>query len=414
METWMAEQCDVAIIGGGPAGLSAAVRLRELGVERVIVLERETAAGGIPRHCGHPPFGMREFRRCMTGPTYAKALVSGAIEAGAEIRTSTTATGVQPGGVIAMTTASGVGELKAKRILLATGVRETPRSARLISGGRPSGVMTTGTLQSMVYLKRLKPFQRPVIIGTELVSFSALLTCRHAGARPVAMVEQADRVTAWSFSVALPAVLGIPVYRRHRLNRILGGKGVEGVEIVSAEGQTTVVPCDGVILTGQFTPESTLVRMGHLSLDTASGGPSIDVFGRCSDPVFFAAGNLTRPVETAGWCWREGRAVAEAINASLKDELTPLSDMIDLHVQSHPLRFAVPGRIGVVTHPQQLSDVQLRFAEAAEGTLWLRQGERIVWSRRLSALPERRVLVPLSELDTLRSGVSIEIGFDRS
>src|SRR3546814_16232694 len=95
-------------------------------------------------------------------------------------------------------------------LLLATGVRETSRAARLIGGARPLGVVTTGALQSLVYLAGRRPFERPVILGTELVSFSALLTCRPAGIRPVAMVEAKPRITARRFTDGLPRLLGIP------------------------------------------------------------------------------------------------------------------------------------------------------------------------------------------------------------
>ena len=195
---------NVAIIGGGPAGLSAAIELKKRGVSRVAVLDREPHAGGIPRHCGHLAFGMREFKRILTGPDYARRLVQAAQDAGAEIYTVVTVAEARPGGELLIITERGTGKISADRIIYATGVRETPRSARLISGNRPQGIMNTGALQSMVYLKNRKPFNCPVIIGTELVSFSAIMTCRHARIRPVAMIEEAPQVTArWPASLTL-------------------------------------------------------------------------------------------------------------------------------------------------------------------------------------------------------------------
>ena len=176
--------CDVAVVGGGPAGLGAARQLRRLGVGHVMVLEREAMAGGIPRHCGHPPFGWQEFHRILTGPKYASRLVKSAESEGVDIRVQFTVTGLEQGLALRVSTPDGMLLVKAKRIVLTTGVRETPRAARMVPGYRPMGVLTTGALQSMVYLKSRRPFKRPVIVGTELVSFSALLTCRHAGIRP--------------------------------------------------------------------------------------------------------------------------------------------------------------------------------------------------------------------------------------
>ncbi|MCJ8300827.1 MAG: FAD-dependent oxidoreductase, partial [Pseudomonadales bacterium] len=157
-------QVDVAIIGAGPAGLAAATQLRQRGVDQVVVLDREVEGGGIPRHCGHPPFGMREFYRVLTGPQYAKRLVAQAITAGVRVLTRHTITRLLHGGELEVATPDGLITIMAKRVLIATGVRETPRSARLVTGARPLGITTTGALQSMFYLKGLVPFKRPVVI----------------------------------------------------------------------------------------------------------------------------------------------------------------------------------------------------------------------------------------------------------
>ena len=170
---------DVAVVGGGPAGLAIATALRRLGAGRVSVLERESVAGGIPRHCGHPPFGMREFGRILTGPRYADRLVKRALAKGVSVCTNTTVTSISSGPVLVVSTPDGVEEMRPRRVILATGVRETPRAARLTSGTRPLGVVTTGALQSSVYLGNGAPCTRPVIVGSELVSYSALLTCCH-------------------------------------------------------------------------------------------------------------------------------------------------------------------------------------------------------------------------------------------
>lgn len=384
-------EADVVIVGAGPAGLSAAAELRRLGVARVLVLDRAAEAGGVPRHCGHSPYGLREFRRLMTGPAYARALAARAREAGAEILAGTTVTALLAGPRLQVTSDAGTGEIAARLVLLATGVRETSRAGRLIGGTKPGGVMTTGALQGLVYGAGLRPFRRPVVLGTELVAFSAVLTCRHAGIRPVAMIEPGARITARHPAELLPRLLGIPLRLGTDVHAIEGRERVEAVVLRSA-GRETRLETDGVIVTGRFRPEATLVREGGLALDPGTGGPEVDEYGRTSDPAVFAAGNLLRPVETAGWCWEEGRAVARAMARALGGGLPAAA--VRPVARSGALAWVLPQRIAGGTDPA-FDRLQLRAATPGRGRLSLRADGHEIAGRTLAALPERRLLLPL-------------------
>lgn len=384
-------EADVVIVGAGPAGLSAATELRRTGVGRVLVLDRDAEPGGVPRHCGHSPYGLREFSRPMLGPSYARALVAQAQAAGTEIISGTTVTALREGPHLSVTSNEGTGEIAARLVLLATGIRETSRAGRLIGGTKPGGVMTTGALQGFVYGAGSRPFRRPVILGTELVAFSAILTCRHAGMRPVAMIEAGVRITARRPAHLLPRLLGIPLLLDTELVAVEGRDRVEAVLLRSSAGETRV-ETDGVIVTGRFRPEATLVRESHLTFDPATGGPEIDEYGRTSDPAIFAAGNLLRPVETAGWCWQEGRAVARAMTRALEGRLpAPATRRMAL---SGELAWTVPQRIAGGDAPA-LDRLQLRAARAGQGRLSLRADGHEIAGRTLAALPERRLLLPL-------------------
>lgn len=403
------DECDVAVVGAGPAGLGAATRLRALGVARVVVIDREPQAGGIPRHCGHYPYGMREFRRLLRGPDYARRLVERARASGADIRTGTTVVRLERGPRLVLCSTSGVSALAARRVILATGVRETSRAARLIGGQRPLGVVSTGALQAMVYLQSLKPFARPVILGTELVSFSAILTCRHAGIRPLAMIESNTRITARSGAGALPFALGMPVLLGHGIESILGNPRVQAVVVRGPNGERREIDCDGVIVSGRFTPESTLARASHLMVDAGTGGPVIDQYGRCSDAHYFAAGNLLRPVETAGWSWQEGVDTAERVAASLRGALSDDGSGCEIAPGGDSVRFVVPQRLALPNDGSGLAHAQIRLTRAARGMLTLRANGRELWSRRLASLPERRILVPLAPLAGVLPGEDIRI-----
>lgn len=405
-----ADTCDVAIVGGGPAGLSLAHDLRGLGIDRVVVLERDQTAGGVPRHCGHYPFGFHEFRRPMTGPEYSSRKIAKTLGAGVDIRTGTTVTELGVNACLTLSTADGVSTLAARRVVLCTGTREASRAQRFISGARPQGVITTGALQAFVYLEGLIPFRRPVILGTELVSFSALLTCRHAGIRPVAMVEENTRVTARAFSRGLPALLNIPVHLGTRLRRVIGERALEAVELETATGKRRIIKADGVICTGQFRPEAALLRTSHLALDPATAGPQIDQYFRASDPVYYCAGNLLRPVETHAWCASEGAAAARLIAAGLgADTRSDTGRDTPLRAAHPAIRYVVPQRLSAEDRPGAMEHVQLRLTRPAKGRLVFRADGREICSRPVNSLPERRILMPIAPLLAHRGASSIDL-----
>ncbi len=393
------EHCNVAIVGGGPAGLATATELARSGITDVVVLERESLAGGIPRHCGHSPFGMREFGRCYNGPRYAKNLVRRARNAGVDVCLNTTVVSAGKDGILTLSTRHGVSILNANRVVLSTGARETPRAARLVSGQRPLGIVTTGALQSMVYLQQKKPFTRALIIGTELISLSALLTCRHANITPLAMLEKSDRMTAHSGLQLLPKLLGVPIYFQTRISEIIGTKRVEGIRMLNACGTIEDLQCDGIVFSGRFTAESSLARNGHLQVDTHSGGPVIDQFGRCSDPVYFATGNLLHPVETAGWCWKEGVHLAHCVRLSLAGRLDD-GEHVPIKFDSPMIKYIVPQNFFVAAHDTGMAGMkhlQLRFTKPAKGRLSLHLNSREIRSKLVRTMPERRILLALPD-----------------
>lgn len=405
--------CDVAVVGAGPSGLAVATELRRLGVARVVVIEREAQAGGIPRHCGHSPFGMREFRRLLSGPRYARRLESDARAAGVELRLATAVTRLDPDATLTLAGDRGSERLSAARIVVCTGNRETPRPARMVSGSRPLGIVTTGALQLMTYHKRRIPFRRPVIVGSELVAFSALLTCRHFGIRPVAMLETGPRIVAWRPTALLPRLLGTRLLVNTSLDAIRGRERVGAVEISTPGGCAETIDCDGVIFSGRFVAESSLLKDSQVDFDGGGNGPLVDQFGRCSDPAIFACGNLLHPVETAGWCWAEGRGLARSIVASLADELPAPERWVEIVSASPEIRYVTPQRILLTggKRAQRGAVLQIRFAEDRRGELLLCGGGITLARRKLRAHREQRILLPLPGLDRLGDAAPLALEF---
>ncbi|MDQ7993635.1 MAG: FAD-dependent oxidoreductase, partial [Propionicimonas sp.] len=309
----------VAVVGGGPAGLTAA---RELaGSGEVLVLEREADAGGIPRHSNHLGYGWRDLRTLLTGPAYARRLARDAAGAGATIWTRAMVTGTD-GTTLEVSSPEGVFDVRADAVVLATGARERPRAARRIPGDRPAGVLTTGELQNSVHLLHRGVGMRAVVVGSELVSWSAVLTLRHAGARTVLMTSSRSRAETYAV-VGLGGRLafGVPVAHRTTVERVIGHGRVEAVEVLDhATGQRRTVACDCVVFTADWIPDNELAVSLGLALQPGSLAPLVDRGLRTEVPGVFAAGNLLHPVETASKAAVDGRQAARSVERWLAGE----------------------------------------------------------------------------------------------
>ena len=318
-------KADVLVAGAGPAGLAAAVELRRLGAGSVLVADRDEEAGGIPRHSAHTGFGARDLRRVLTGPGYARRYADAAAAAGADIRLGTTVTGwdgsMRPGGPYraTLTSAAGTDTVDAAAVLLATGCRERPRTARLVPGDRPAGVMTTGELQRRVYLAGQRLAGRALVVGAEHVSFSAMVTLAHAGAEVVALVTGRPRHTSYAaFALAASWRWHVPVWPSTVVRRVAGRGRLEGAELADARtGETRFVPCDLLVFTGDWIPDHELARAAGLDMDPGTRGPVVDTALETSVPGVFAAGNLVHAAETADIAALGGRHAARGIAAFL-------------------------------------------------------------------------------------------------
>jgi thioredoxin reductase len=309
------ENVTVAIVGGGPAGLTAAAALAPAVDGDVLVIEREARTGGIPRHSDHPGYGIRDLRRFISGPAYARRLTDTARAAGAVLETEAMVTGWSGDRDLEITSPRGRRVVHADAVILATGARERPRAARLIPGDRPEGVYTTGQLQNLVHLNRARVGTRAVVVGAELVSWSAVMTLREAGCATVAMTSRYPRSEAYAaFRIPGRLLLQGPVLTRTRLVSITGKERVSAVVVEHLDtGKRTTIECDIVVTTGDWIPDHELARSAGLAMDQGTRGPLVDAALRTSSPGVFAVGNLLHPVDTADGAALDGRHVAPKV-----------------------------------------------------------------------------------------------------
>jgi pyruvate/2-oxoglutarate dehydrogenase complex dihydrolipoamide dehydrogenase (E3) component len=290
----------------------------------------------------------------------------------------------------------------AQVIVLATGARERPRPARLIPGDRGQGIYTTGHLQNIVHLKHGTVGKKAVIVGAELVSWSAAMTLQHAGCKTVLMTTECPKPDAYSFfSGPGKIIFGTKVATRTRVTGIYGKPHVEGVEIENLDtGKREQVACDTVILTGDWIPDNELARAAGIEIDPASKSPIVDAALRTSKDGVFAIGNMLHPVDTADVAALDGAAVADHVLAYL-DGARPEGSSLRLTAEA-PFRWVAPSlmhRNDPAPPRKRLllwSDKYVAFPEVV-----LRQNDRIVARKRLMwpAAPGRAFRVPSDLLE---------------
>lgn len=397
---------DVLIIGGGPAGLAAAIELRRRGVPGVLVVDREREAGGVPRHSAHTGFGLRDLHRVMGGPAYARHYQRAASRVGAVIRTQTTLTdwaGGWPGrsggsGPVeaTLTSPAGIETVQARAVLLATGCRERPRTARLVPGSRPAGVLTTGELQQRVYLHGQRLTGRAVIVGAEHVSFSAMLTLAHAGANVVALItEQQRHQSLAAFRLGARLVWRVPVWTESTVIEILGSEQVTAVRLRDQRtGADRRVPCEYVVFSADWIPDHEQARLAGAVMDRGSRGPVVDTTLRTSLPGLFAAGNLVHAAETADVAALSGRHAAAQIAQFLSDPAGATADpgaTVPITV-GPPLRWISPSAIRVPGPlPPRGRFVLRSSAYLPASQLQVRQNGRLLYRERVRLVPGRSV-----------------------
>jgi len=350
-------QVAVAIVGGGPAGLTAAATLAPVVDGEVLVIERETQTGGIPCYSDHLGYGIGDLRRFMSGPAYAQRLSDRARDAGAVLTTEAMVTEWAGPHRLAVTSPAGRQIVEADAVVLATGARERPRAARLIPGDRPDGVYTTGALQQMVHRHHRPVGTRALIVGAELVSWSAVLTLREAGCTPVAMTTVYPHSEAYAaFRIPGKLLIRGPVLGRTRLVSITGKDRVEAAVVENLDtGRRITIDCDTVVFTGDWIPDHELARSGELAMDPATRGPVVDTGLRTSRPGVFAVGNLLHPVDTAAGAALDGRRVGAAVQSWLQERRHNTAG-VRLRTDA-PLRWVTPQLIPADDHPRE----DLRF-----------------------------------------------------
>lgn len=296
----MMKNADLVIIGGGPAGLAAAIEARRRRVENLLILERDSELGGILNQCIHNGFGLHTFKEELTGPEYAARFIQQANDLGIPYKLDTMVLDLAADKTVtAMNRTDGLFQLHPKAVVLAMGCRERPRGALNIPGYRPAGIFTAGTAQRLVNMEGYLPGRKVVILGSGDIGLIMARRMTLEGAE----VQVVAELMPYSGGLKRNIVqclddYGIPLKLSHTVVDIQGKERVEGVTLARVEngrpipGTEEHYDCDTLLLSCGLLPENELSRAAGVRLSPVTGGPAVNESLETSIPGVFAAGNV--------------------------------------------------------------------------------------------------------------------------
>jgi len=361
------KQYEVLVIGGGPAGLAAAIAAFDAGARDVLILEREEELGGILNQCIHSGFGLHTFQEELTGPEYAARFIEEVEKRSIAHMCATTVLEISPERrVWAVSRSQGLFELQAKAVVLAMGCRERSRGALNIPGFRPAGVYSAGTAQRLVNIEGLLPGKRVFILGSGDIGLIMARRLTLEGAK----VEAVAELLPYSGGLKRNIVqclndFGIPLFLSHTVVDVYGRERVEGVCIAQVDergkpiaGTEKRYDCDTLLLSCGLIPENELSRAMGVEIDPVTNGPCVNEHMECSIPGVFAAGNVLHVHDLVDYVSEEaacaGRAAARWAKRDGETEARR-----DIPIEcGQDVRYVVPGRMDPAHMEESLT---LRF-----------------------------------------------------
>lgn len=355
---------DIVIIGGGPAGLSAAVSARKEGTESILILERDKELGGILNQCIHNGFGLHTFKEELTGPEYAGRFIDRVLELGIEYKLHTMVMDISPDKIVtAMNREEGMFQIKAKAVILAMGCRERSRGALNIPGYRPAGIYSAGTAQRLVNMEGFMPGREVVILGSGDIGLIMARRMTFEGAKVKVVAE----LMPYSGGLKRNIVqclddYGIPLKLSHTVVDIKGKQRLEGVTLAQVDDKGKPIPgteeeysCDTLLLSVGLIPENELSNGMGVSMNPVTSGPKVNERMETSIEGVFACGNVLHVHDLVDFVSEEAAAAGRNAARYVRDGKAEGSGHVITLNPTNGVRYTVPCTID----PEKMDDSQI-------------------------------------------------------
>lgn len=402
---------DLVVVGGGPAGLAAAIEAKKNGVDSILVIERAKELGGILQQCIHNGFGLHEFKEELTGPEYAQRFIDQLKEQNIEYKLDTMVLEVLPEKIVqAINSEDGYMIIQAKAVVLTMGCRERTRGAIAIPGDRPAGVFTAGAAQRYINMEGFMVGKRVVILGSGDIGLIMARRLTLEGAKVLAVAE------LMPFSGGLMRNIvqcledyDIPLYLSHTVVDIIGKDRVEKVIIAKVDENKKPIPgteieyeCDTLLLSVGLIPENDISRATGIEMDRRTNGPVVNELMETNIPGIFAAGNVVHVHDLVDFVSGESRKAGAAAARYIKNEIQN-GEYINLK-NGNGIVYTVPQKVRVENIEKSL-EVFMRVNRIfKEVKLEVRAGDEILLSTKKNHMAPgemERILISKKKLEAL-------------
>ena len=410
---------DVVIIGGGPAGLSAALGAKKKGCSNILIIERSEKLGGILNQCIHNGFGLHTFKEELTGPEYAYKYIKMVEKEEIPFLLNTTVLSISPHSVTYINEEEGVRTIETKAIVLAMGCRERPRGALNIPGDRPSGIFSAGTAQYLTNIEGKMPGKRVVILGSGDIGLIMARRMTLEGAKVLAVVELMPYSSGLKRNIVQCLDdFSIPLLLSHTVTKIEGRKRVERITVSAVDEKRKPIPgteitydADTLLLSVGLLPENELSRKAGITLSPVTGGPIVDNSFQTDSDGIFACGNVLHVHDLVDYVSNEAEKTGESAALYALSDRKPNKKKSPVSVFGLA-RYTVPETIDEDTK----EDTTIRFRVSnvkKDGKITVRvNGEEVISKKKRIMAPGEMetLIIPKRILEKYETIESIEVG----